>query len=259
MRRLVLLAVFSIGPYQWPAGAVETDAAMDGAVLSEEASEILTRMTDFISAAPAFYLDIDGGNEVLQQDGHLLEFGAHLTLTIQRPSQANLRIDSRNGTSATLILDGDAISVFSVIANIFYYDTTHQPGDINESLDFLAKELGIPRQLRFFLSKDLTASLSRIKSGYSVGESTIAGVLCDHLALRMGKSDIQLWIAKGNEPVPRRLLIMNREVEGRPRVWLQSSEWDFSPELSDHIFKLSPPQDAERFRYFADMPEEESD
>lgn len=259
MRRLILLAVFSIGPYQLPAGAAETDAAMDGVVLSEEASDILTRMTDFISAAPAFYLVVDGGNEVLQQDGHLLEFGAHLTLIIQRPSQANLRIDSRDGTSATLILDGDAISVFSVIENIFYYDTTHQPGDINETLDFLAKELGVPRQLRFFLSKDFTASLSRIKSGYYVGESTIAGVLCDHLALRSEKTDIQLWIAKGNEPVPRRLLIMHREVEGRPRVWLQSSEWDFSPDLSDHIFVLSPPQDAERFRFLAGVPGEDSE
>ncbi len=276
MRRLILLTVFSLGPYQFPASAVEvtagnsaqstsagslgdTPATIEAPAFSGKASEILTRSTDFIAAAPAFALVGNGGNEVLQQDGQLLEFGAHFTITIQRPSQANLRIDSRDGTSATLILDGDALSVFSVIENIFYYDTTHQPGDINESLDFLAMELGVPRQLRFFLSKDLTASLSRVKSGYYVGESIIDGVMCDHLALRNEKLDAQVWIAQGNEPVPRRIVITHKELQGQPRVWVQFNEWDFSPEFSERIFTLSPPDDAERFRFFADVSGEESE
>ncbi len=276
MRRLILLTVFSLGPYQLPASAVEvtagnsaqsttadslgdTPATIEAAAFSGKASEILTRSTDFIAAAPAFALVGDGGNEVLQQDGQLLEFGAHFTLTIQRPSQANLRIDSRDGTSATLILDGDALSVFSVIENIFYYDTTHQPGDINESLDFLAMELGVPRQLRFFLSKDLTASLSRVKSGYYVGESIIDGVMCDHLALRNEMLDAQVWIAQGNEPVFRRIVITHKELQGQPRVWVQFNEWEFSPELSERIFTLSPPDNAERFRFFADVTGKESE
>lgn len=179
MRRVFLLAIFSLLSNLLPASAEEITAddspqattatsladsptTTKAPAFSGKASEILTRSTDFISAAPAFALVGESGNEVLQQDGQLLEFGAHFTLTIQRPSQANLRIDSRDGTSATLILDGDAISAFSVIENIFYYDSTRQPGDINESLDFLAAQVRVPRQLRYFLSKDLTASLSRV-------------------------------------------------------------------------------------------------
>ena len=165
MRRLLLLAVFSLVPYQLPADTSGTDdrpLTMDEATLSKKASQILTRMTDFIAAAPAFYFVADGGNEVLQQDGHLLESDIHLTLTIQRPLRAILRIDSPDGENATLTLDGETISVNSIIDNMFIYDTTHQPGDINESLDFLATELGVPRQLRYFLSEELTASLSRV-------------------------------------------------------------------------------------------------
>ncbi len=195
----------------------------------------------------------------MQQDGQLLEFGAHFTLTIQRPSQANLHVDSRDGAGASVILDGKAISIFSVVKKVFYYDTTRQPGDINTSLDFLAMELGVPRELGFFLSKDLTASLSRVKSGYYVGESIIDGVMCDHLALRNEKLDAQVWIAQGNEPVPRRIVITHKELQGQPRVWVQFNEWDFSPNLSERIFTLSPPDDAERIRFFAVMPEEESD
>jgi hypothetical protein len=152
-------------------------------------------------------------------------------LTIQRPSKAIGRFDSRNGDSSTTVLDGEAISVLSVTDNINVYDTTRQPGDIDASLEFLAKQLGAPRQLRDFFSKDLTASLgSAVQSGYYVGESLISGVLCDHLALRGEKEDVQVWIARGDEPVPLRIVISYREMEGRPQFWAQFIEWDFSPE-----------------------------
>jgi hypothetical protein len=101
--------------------------------------------------------------------------------------------------------------------------------------------------------------LSRAKSGYLVGESNIAGVLCDHLALRNEKLDVQIWIEKGNQPVPRRIVITHKELQGRPRVWVNFTEWDFSPELSEHIFTHSPPQDAERVDFLADMPGKESE
>ena len=99
---------------------------------------------------------------------------------------------------------------------------------------------------------------SAVKSGYCVGESMISGVLCDHLALRGEKEDVQVWIARGDEPVPRRIVITYRELEGQPQFWAQFTEWDFSPELSDTTFTFSLPEGAERIHFFADMPGEES-
>jgi hypothetical protein len=135
------------------------------------------------------------------------------------------------------------------------YDTTRQPGDIDASLDFLAEQLGVPRQLRDFFSKDLTASLGgAMRSGYYVGESMISGVLCDHLALRSETEDVQVWIAQGDEPVPRRIIIAYRQIEGQPRFWAQFTEWDFSPEVSDTTFTFSPPEGATRIHFFVDVP-----
>jgi len=276
MKRLVIPTLILIVPHQLSVRAAEINPGQDvGATpadnsdnpqvtvdrpaLSKEVLEILVHMTDFIVAAPAFTMIGHGGNEELQEDGQLLEFGGDLTLTIQRPSKANLRIDTRDGTNVTLILDGETISASSVIENYYVYDSTRQPGDINTSLDLLAAQFGVPRQLGFFLSEDLTASLSRAKSGYRVGESTIAGVLCDHLALRNEKLDVQIWIEKGNQPIPRRILITHKELQGRPRVWVNFTEWDFSPELSEQIFTHSPPQDAERVDFLADMPGKKSE
>jgi hypothetical protein len=270
MKRLILIFLISVVPYQLLARAQENDthsdlksepahntessaAAKANPALSEEASEILTRMTDFIAAAPAFTLVADTGHEVLQKNGQLLEFGSLLTLAIQRPSQGNGRFDSRAGDSVTTILDGEAIWVYSAKENI--YDTTQQTGDIETSLDILAKQLDAPRQLFDFFSKDLTASLTgAVKSGYYVGESMISGVLCDHLALRGEEKDVQMWIARGDEPVPRRIVITHREIDGQPSFWAQFIEWNLSPGLSDTTFTFSPPEGATRVHFFVDVP-----
>ena len=251
MRRLVLLASILVMPYQLPAATEEL-------VLPEDAAKILARMTDFISAAPAFSLVSDTGHEVLQKNGHVLEFGSQLTLAIQRPSKAIGRFDSRDGDSSTTVLDGEAIWVYSAKEDI--YDTTHQPGDIDASLKVLARQLGVPRQLHDFFSKDLTALLgSAVQSGYYVGESMISGVMCDHLALRSENEDVQVWIARGAEPVPRRIVITYRQIEGQPQFWAQFTEWNFSPALSDTTFTFSPPEGARRIRFFADIPAKKSD
>jgi hypothetical protein len=249
MRQLVFLMTFLIMPYRLAATAAEP-------VLSEDAAKILARMTDFIAAAPAFTLASDTGHEVLQENGHVLEFGSQLTLAVQRPAQAVGRFDSRDGDSSTTVLDGEAIWVYSAKENI--YDTTGQPGDIDASLDYLARQLGVPRQLRDFFSKDLTTSLgSAVQSGYYVGESMISGVLCDHLALRSEKEDVQVWIARGDEPVPRRIVITYRQIEGQPQFWAEFTDWNFSPELSDATFTFTPPGDAKRIRFFLDTPGKE--
>jgi hypothetical protein len=256
MKLLAVLTLILYVAFQLIAHEAETAPATAGEpVLSEEASQIMARMTDFISKAPAFSLVSDTGHEVMRKNGQLVEFGSRLTLAIQRPSRAIGRFDSRNGDTSTTVLDGDVISVSSVIEEIYVYDTTRQPGDIDSSLEFLAKQLGVPRQLRDFFSKDLTASLgSAMKSGYYVGESMISGVLCDHLALRSEKEDVQVWITRGDEPVPRRIVITYRELEGQPRYRVQFVEWDLSPELSDTTFRFSPPEGATRIQFFVDEP-----
>ena len=100
--------------------------------------------------------------------------------------------------------------------------------------------------------------LNAAESGYYVGESKISGVMCDHLALRGDKQDVQVWIARGDEPVPRRIVITYRELEGQPQFWVQFAEWDFSPDLSDATFNFSPPEGAQRVQFFVDAPGDES-
>ena len=194
MKRLILLVLISVALHpisacaQEPNTHDEADSAASAATaystltadkpeVSKEAWDILTRMTEFISGAQDFTIVVDMGHEVLQNNGQRLEFGSYITAALRRPSQGNVRFESRDGFSATIILDGETISLFSTRENRFFYDTTRQPGDIDASFDYLTDQLGTFDQLRDFFSINLTETLSDlVKSGYYVGESKIAGV-----------------------------------------------------------------------------------
>jgi hypothetical protein len=224
----------------------------DNQEVSKEAWDILTRMTEFISGAQAYTTVVNMGNEVVLENGQRIEHGSYITATLRRPLQANVRFENRDGDIVTVILDGETISVFSSKENLFIYDTASQPGDIDTSFDYLTDVLGTNDQLRDFFSIDLTETLAGlVKSGYYLGESKIAGVLCDNLALRSENHDIQLWIAKGSNPAPCRIVVTYKKVEGQPQFWAQFIEWDFSPELSDSMFKFSPPETAERVNFLS--------
>jgi len=77
----------------------------------------------------------------------------------------------------------------------------------------------------------------------------IRGVLCDHLAVRSDTRDGQVWVERGTEPRPWRILITHREEASQPRFWVQFDKWDFSPSISESTFKYTPPEDAVKLRY----------
>ena len=268
MKKIFLPVLISVVTLQTSVRAQETDtyydvapaATMDNAEIGKDVLDILTRMTEFISGAQAYTIVVEMGHEVLQTNGQRLEFGSHITASLRRPSQAKVHFENRDGENATIVLDGDRISIFSTRGNAHVYDVARQPGDIDASFVFLAEQLGTADQLHHFFSIDLTDSMkSMLKSGYYIGEATIAGILCDNLALRNEDEDVQLWVTKGDKPVPRRIVVTYKNLEGQPQFWALFEEWNFSPNFSETIFSYSPPAHADPIYFFQDSLVDESE
>ena len=219
---------------------------------TDYALKILSGSTQFIEAAPAFSATGAAGGELIMENGQLVEYGTNFTVKFVRPAKLYLRLNSRDGSKTTMVFDGETITAASSINGEHVYDTTPQQGDVNESLDLLSRESGGSRELAYFLTEQMTHSLSTIQTAFSLGKSTIEGILCDHLAMRSDTRDLQVWIERGDKPRPWRILITHREKPGMPRFWLQFDEWDFSPELSESTFKYTPPEGAVKFRYFSE-------
>jgi hypothetical protein len=223
-----------------------------GTTHSDNALKILAGSTQLIEAATAFSAKGDFGGDLILENGQIVEHGSSFTLVFSRPAKLYLQMNSREGYQATMLFDGETITLAAIHDGRHVYDTTPQRGDVNESLDFMVGLTGGPRELNFFLSEQFTQSLNRMRTGFYVGTSIIDGVLCDHLAVRTDSKDGQVWIERGDEPKPWRILITHREEPAKPRFWIQFDEWDFSPEISESTFKYTPPEGAVKFRYFSE-------
>jgi hypothetical protein len=232
------------------------DNSPEPAVDSKPTDNVLKTLsgsTQFIEATPAFSVKGNAGGELMMNNGQLIEYGTTFTATFLRPAKLYLSLSSRDGSEGTMVFDGETITVASSVNGLHIYDTTPQQGDVTESLDLLSRESGGSRELAYFLTEQLTTALTTsLQSGISLGKSTIDGVLCDHLALRSDTKDLQVWIDRGDEPIPRRILITHRNKPAKPRFWIQFDEWDLSPEFSESVFKYTPPDGAEKFDYFSE-------
>jgi hypothetical protein len=83
--------------------------------------------------------------------------------------------------------------------------------------------------------------------GY-IGTSRIDGVECDHLAIRQTEVDWQVWIEKGDKPLPLRLVITTKTQPTHPQ-FMTTIRWDLSPTIDDNMFSFTPPKDAVRIRF----------
>jgi hypothetical protein len=221
--------------------------------LDEQAMAILKRMADFLAQAKRFSVLVDMGFDVVQDSGEKLEFGETRKVVISRPDHARIDIAKRDGATSGFIFDGQEITVFNTRENV--YATAAKPGTLDEAIDYFINDLDMRLPLAELFSSKLAETLpAKVRAAYYVEPASIAGVPCDHLAFRGDQADIQLWIAQGDQPLPRRLVITYKHAAGQPQFWAQFSEWNFSPDIPDSLFAFTPPEGAAKIAFTARKP-----
>jgi hypothetical protein len=223
-----------------PAAAAEPSA-------DPKATEIVQRMAERIVAAERLRLGGEIAWDVVQADGQTLEFGATREVVLQRPDHLRVDIEVREAGKRRLLYDGKQIVLQDLEQNV--YATAPRTGPVDETVEFVSDRLGIPVALSEFLSPDLPKILSeRLDSASYVGESTIDGARCDHVALRNEVGGMQLWVGQ-EDSLPRRITITYEQEDGRPQFRARLSGWDLSPKVKDSTFAFDPPKDAEKIAF----------
>ena len=77
------------------------------------------------------------------------------------------------------------------------------------------------------------------------GPSVVQGTTCQHYAYRQADIDWQIWIQKGDYPLPRKLVITTRTDEARPQHTAVYT-WNLAPSFNDAAFTFDPPAGAGR-------------
>jgi hypothetical protein len=237
---LVLLTGAQLGAQQ----TSPTDAKKSEA----QAMAVLNRTTTFLTQAKSFSVTIEAGFDAVQESGQKIEFGETRKVVLRRPDRLRVDTTKRDGSQDGLVFDGKEITVFHSKENV--YATAAKPGSVDQAMAFLLNDLDMRLPLAELLNSDLDKALPlRVRSAAYVEQSSINGVSCDHVALRGDDADVQLWVTRDKQAVPRRIVITYKLADGRPQFWAQFSDWNFSPQSPDSLFNFKPSKDAAKIAF----------
>jgi hypothetical protein len=205
----------------------------------------LERMGAYLRSLKAFQVEAVTTKEDVLTDGQKIQLAGVVNLVARMPDR--LRIETTNDRHERLYLyNGKQFTVWARRMN--YYATVPAPPTIAQLTNVLEDryDLEVPLVDLFrWGTKGRTGS--GIRAAMDVGPSQVGGTTCEHYAFRQDDVDWQVWIQKGDFPLPRKVVITTMTDPARP----QSSAvytWNLAPSVNEPAFTFDPPSDAKRIR-----------
>jgi hypothetical protein len=215
-----------------------------------EARAILMTMASFLAKAPAFSVTIRSGYDAIQADGQYIEFGEKRRILLQRPERARIEVERSDGDRGLVLIDGKGITAFKAGDNV--YARVEKPGTVDDTLVYLVRDLQMTMPMARMFHTGFPQQVEKIITTVSyVEEDALFDVPTDHLAARSAEVDLQMWIAQGEQPLPRRVILTYKNAPGQPQYRADFSEWDLSPKVAADSFTFTPPAGAEQIPFLA--------
>lgn len=225
----------------------------EGREVDPQAAAVVRRMSEHLGSLRAFRVTADSATDVVLDSGEKIQVLASSDVALQRPNK--LRSERRGPlTNVTFIYDGDRISLYGRRNNL--YAQMDAPNDLDAALDFARERLELEAPGADLLYANAYEGLMEgVRSGTHLGPAEVDGVVCDHVAFRGEDVDWQLWVERGERPLPRRYVIVTKDQPGSPAFVVQMSDWQVGPSAvaaSDFVF--TPPPGAVEIDFLAESP-----
>ncbi len=210
----------------------------------QRGDEIVRRMSDHIARAQTFTVEstdtrprMRGGKEVAQQTTR--------QFTVRRPDRFALRVtgdaDLRgwyDGTKLTFVSDPEKVWV-----------RTNAAPTIDDTLDRLAEHLAMPMPMADFVySSPFDALIGAESTGGYVGQESIDGVPCVHVAYQHDAVDWDLWVAETGDPLPKKFRITDKRSSQPTTTEVAFKAWTLGVDVSDATFAPDVPAGYERIQ-----------
>jgi hypothetical protein len=211
--------------------------------ISEEASAALLRMGQSLRADD-FSFQARTIRVYADPNGEPLHIFHTLKVTVHRPNRLLAEVTGDDGSSK-LVFDGKTAVIYSAAQNK-YASIPVPDGTIEGMLKEAVGRLGVDFPLADFLSQAPNkAFLTGVTSGRVVNTVTIDGAPYDHLFFFQPPGiELELWLSKNEQSLPRRLIVTYRSVPGEPNFIALFSDWNFDIHPSDADFAFQPPAGA---------------
>lgn len=237
-----LLPVLTAMMAAWPIASFAQAGDVD-----PDALKLLRRSTDYLAAAKQFRVVTDTTIEAVMSTEQKLQFGHRVAVTVQRPNK--MRAERIGELIAqTFYYDGESLSLN--LPQHKYYATAAVPPELDGMLDFARDKLAVIAPGSDLVYANAYERLTEgLTSAYVVGDAVVGGIPCDHIAFRNAEVDWQIWIQRGDKPLPRKFVITSKRMPQSPQFTSVLSEWDVAPKITASAFTFTPPKGSRKIDF----------
>jgi hypothetical protein len=212
--------------------------------IEPEIGPILDRMGDFLGKLKAYAIHAETETDEVLLTGPKIQYGGTTDVVVRLPDRLHAVITRDDKPTQEFFYDGTALTVFLPAKNV--WGSTPMPPTVQEMMAVLrtkyAAELPLDDLIRFAIGHDL---LTSARAAVVVGTGRVSGAECDHLAAHYDDVDGQLWVEKGELPLPRKIVVTTLDDPAFPQH-TEVLTWDLTPNADDVLFRFKPPAGAQR-------------
>lgn len=209
--------------------------------LEPAAMDALQKMGAYLRTLKAFQVEAAVTDEDVLEDGQKDQYAGVTSILARMPNGlvAEVKNDRRD---RTFVYDGKSFTLFA--KRLGYYATIDAPPTIGQLADMLEEKHGFGVPLAdLFRWGGASWSAEGIKAATDLGSGVVEGTTCQHYGFRQAEIDWQVWIQKGDYPLPRKLVITTITDEARPQHTAVFT-WNLAPSYNDAAFTFDPPEGA---------------
>lgn len=224
--------------------AATTASAQEPDPIDPRAAEKLQRMSSVLAEARSLSLKAESLYDQVESSGVKIKRAVSQEVVLRRPDglyfrtardDGNMREGRYDGKALTVVLKGGAYARIDV------------PGTVDTMLDLIQADYQVNVPIADLLYGNLYGRIEdHLLSGVYLGERTVGGEVLDHLSFETTGVDWQLWLERGDRPLPRRLVVTFVNAPAEPEYLTVITAWKLDPALEGEVFSFDPPADWRR-------------
>jgi hypothetical protein len=213
----------------------------------QKALDVLQQMAGYTAARDHWIIRGEVYGDARLNAGLMVTNPAEVMIKFTRPNALVMTKFDGLATRKVYIVDGK-LTVYNSQNN--FYAQAAVPEDVKQAMQLALDDLGLDLPLAelFFADSVLELLTTQDQVLYLTDKSRIRGVDCHHIAVRGELADIQLWVAEGDEPAPRKVSITMKWEGGSPRH-TAFMEWEKADGFKPETFEFVPPEGAQEIRF----------
>lgn len=216
-------------------------------VIDPVADKMLKAMSKTLSSANAFTFTAAINFDQLLVSGQQIQYSGVASLTVQRPDKVYAEYTG-DLDGKRIWYSGKDVTVLDVDKK--FYGKLPVPANIDDAMDNLMVEYGFTLPLSDVVVSDpYKAFVTNVAAGVVIGDSTVNGESCKHLAFVEKYIDWQIWISNGAKALPCKLVITYKTLPGGPQYSAVFSDWAINPAIDASVFTPVLPEGAEQISF----------